>query len=130
MLDRQQAQLDLFWATTLADLDEYRDDWTSRYQEELRAHGERMQEIERHHRAEMDRIINGEPAPTHEPAQQGSAQDAPDIGVPAAPVLQVPAGRPDPYADDLAKADRIRGLSMRDYAKERERHIRPGQGMF
>jgi hypothetical protein len=108
-----------------ADLDLYRDDWSTRHAEEMQVYADRMRQLEEDHKAWLAgylKEISGaadEPAPAHKPAQQEPTQDASDIGEPAAPVPQVPAGRPDPYAADRALAREIADMPMYEYAKRR-----------
>ena len=116
-----------------AELDLYRDDWSSRYADQLRGHQARMDAI----RAETDQYIKSlygeadEPAPTPDVGQQEpSRQDASSRG-PATPAGPRPAGQPiNPHAAELEEAERIRDMPMREWAAERQRLIRPNQGMF
>jgi hypothetical protein len=70
-----------------------------------------------------------EPAPTHELVQQ-EPHDASGRG-PATPA-GVPAGQPHQHAAELAEAEaeRIRTMSMQDWAVERRRLLGSNPGMF
>jgi hypothetical protein len=130
MLDLADRQLDRARAEMAAELDLYRDDWTSRHAEQLQGHQARMDAM----RAETARFLNGEadePAPTQDVGQQEpSRQDASSRG-PATPAGPRPAGQPiNPHAAELEEAERIRNLPMSEWAAERQRLIWPNQGMF
>jgi hypothetical protein len=135
MLELADRKLDQARAEALAELDLYRDDFTSRNAEMQRAHRERLAAI----RAETDQYIKSlygeadEPAPTQDVGQQEpSRQDASPSRGPATPAGPRPAGQPiDPHTAELEEAARIKGLSMQAFADERQRLIRrPNQGMF
>ena len=111
------------------DINRLRDSWAAGYAAQLQAHETRLAQI----RSETSRFIEGlysnDEGP-HEPAQ-GQQRDASSAGSSPASGGAADPGQPDPtYAAELAEAERIRNLSMQDFAVERQRMIRANQGMF
>jgi hypothetical protein len=133
-LDLEQARLDQYRADTQARLDAYASDAAARTAEMLQAHRDRVRQFEEDQRAWFKSLYDGdEPAPTDVGQQEPSRQGASSRG-PATPAGPRPAGQPiNPHAAELAElaeAERIKGLSMEAFAVERQRLIRPNQGMF
>lgn len=118
-------------AEALAELDLYRDDLTGQLAEQYQAHRSRLAEI----RAETEQYIknlygDGEPSPTQDVGQARAGVSAPGSTAPAGPGGSGP-GRPiNPHAAELEEAERLHDLTMAEYAAERQRHIRPGQGLL
>jgi hypothetical protein len=127
-LDDLDHRLEQSAAEMQAGLDLYRDDWSTRTAEMQRAHQARLDAI----RAETDAYIKNmygeanEPTPTPN-VGQGHA-DAPATG--PAPAPGPGPGQPNPYEAELAEAARIKGLDLAAYAQERQRMIRPSEGLF
>ncbi len=115
-----------------AELDLYRDDWSTRHAEMTRAHNERMQRMRDDQAAWLDSFYDdGEPAPTQDPQDQARGASAAGSSSPAMPGGGPGPGQPiNPHAVDLEESERIRDLTMAEYAAERQRLIRPNQGMF
>lgn len=94
----------------------------------VREHEQRMSDLAAQQRAWLEDFISGgtsDPASTDPQGQVGASTAG------AAPATSGPGpGQPNPHAAELAEADRIRGLSMWDFQRERERLIRRDQGIF
>ena len=111
---------------------EWRESWaldTTSTDDMIREHNARMRRIEEDHKAWLARFLSGEEG-GHEdvqPAPQGASSGR----GPATPAT-VPAGLPnlDPREAERIEAERIRAMPMSQWAEERQRLIRPGQGMF
>ena len=104
-------------AEMAADLDLYRDDWSSRHAEQLQAHNERMRQMEADQAAWFKNWYDGddESAPTDVGRGQVDASAAGSS--PATPPGPGP-GQPI-HAAELAEAERIRSMSMAEYAARR-----------
>jgi vacuolar-type H+-ATPase catalytic subunit A/Vma1 len=112
-LDHLSDRFDRAAEAMAADLDLYRDDWSSRHAEQLRAHNERVDSMAAE-QAEWLRNFyadGDESAPT-DVDRQGS-QDASGRG-PATPA-GVPAGQPIHEAE-LERAQALKQMSMQEYA--------------
>jgi hypothetical protein len=94
-------------AGRMAQLDADHQAWLADYREELRG-------------------AASEPAP--QDVAQGQAGRFPTGSPPSRSGGPGPA-QPD-HAAELAEADRIKSLTMREFAQERQRHIRPSSGLF
>jgi hypothetical protein len=129
LLDLADHRLDAVAAEMASDIDRYRDDWSTRTAEMQRAHQARLAEV----RAETDQYIKSlygeadEPAPT--PIVGQGYADAPATGPAPAPGPG-PGQPPSPYEAEFLEGERIRALPMAEYAAERQRLIRPNQGVF
>jgi len=123
-------RLDQTAAEMASALDLYRDDWSTSTNEMMRAHAEQMQRLRDDQAAWLANFTNGEagePAPTQDVGQgHGASATGP------APAPGPGPGQPNPHAAELAEAERIRNLSLQDFAVERERLIRSrtSRGMF
>jgi len=137
--DWSEAERDLFAVgsrAALDDLERYREELNSGYapdttatDEMVKAHNARMRQLEEDHKAWLARFINGEtdePAPTHELA--GADRASVPGGTPNGHRPQQPD--PDPYAAELAEAERIRTMPMQDWAEVRKTLIRTSDGLF
>lgn len=112
-------------------IEEWRESWaldTSAHDDMIREHNARMRALEEHHKAWLARHLKGlngeadEPVPSHELA--GAVDASVSLGHrPQQPTF-------DPRAAELAEAERIRAMPMSQWAEERQRLIRPNQGMF
>jgi hypothetical protein len=115
-MDHQLAQAREAMETTW---DTYRDDWTSRHAEQLRAHREHCDAITADQAAWLANWLDGDPdegRPANVDRQE--SQEASGRG-PATPA-GIPAGQlPNPHEAELAEAECIRSMSMQEYAARR-----------
>lgn len=133
MLDHADHQLDRARAEMTASLDLYRDDWSTRHAEMTRAHNERMQRMCDGQAAWLNSFYDdGEVTPTQDVAQGQVVHPPPGSSpAPASPPAGPGSGQPpNPHAAELEEAERIRDMPMSEWAAERQRLIRPNQGMF
>jgi len=94
-----------------AELDLYRDDWSTRHAEMTRAHQERVRQIEAAQAAWLADFINGETGevtPTQDPQGQAVGASAAGSTSPA-----MPGGGPSP--GHPLTADDIAAMSMQEY---------------
>jgi hypothetical protein len=95
-----------------ADLDVYRDDFTTRHAEQLRAHQDRVRQLEDDQRAWLTRFIDGD-------ADEGSHTDV-GQGHGASATGPAPAPEPGPgqpnHAAEMVEAMAIKQMSMAEYA--------------
>jgi hypothetical protein len=133
-LDLADARLAQTAAEMATELDLYRDDWSTRTAEMMWAHEDRVRQIRDDQAAWLDSFINGETGEvSHTDVGQGQVVlGAPATGwsSPAGPGGPGPGQPPNPHAVELAEAERLRDLTMAEYAAERQRLIRSNQGMF
>lgn len=136
--DWSRAERDLYAVGSRALLDElerkrqeWRESWaldSTSTGDMIREHNARMRELEEQHRAWLSGYLKDASGEADEPA--------PTQNVAGAEGATVPAGhrppQPNPHAAELAEAERIRNLSLQDFAVERERLIRSrtSRGMF
>lgn len=126
-LDLEQARLDQYRANMAARLDAYASDSATRTAEMIRGHQERLRQLEEDQRAWLKSLYDGdEPAPSPN-VGQGLGASGPALAPAPGPG---PGQPPNPHAVELEEAERIRDLTLAEYAAERQRHIRPGQGLF
>ena len=114
MLEIQQARLDQARADMQAQIDAFRTDSAARHAEMIREHQERVRQHEADRQAWFARLIDGD-EPAQEPAQHRSQDDAHATPGPGT----VGAGRPNPHAVELERAEDIRDMSMAEYAARR-----------
>jgi hypothetical protein len=102
------------------DLDRLRDEWAEGYGEMRAAHEQRLQKIEQDFRDWLSSRYADEADPAQE-VDQGRR----DASTPGSRRTQPPGvagpGQLDPYAAELADAERIRNMDMRQYTVERAR---------
>ena len=115
-VERQQARIDRAAAEMAASLDAYRDDFTTRHAELLRGHQDRVREIEEQGRAFLTSYYDNGDEGTQDVQQV--PQDASSPGAPASPGPG-PAGHPSAWDAELAEAERIKNMSMGEYAARR-----------
>jgi hypothetical protein len=122
----QQERFDRAAAEMQADLDLYRDDFTTRHAEQLRAHERRMRELEEQNRAYLTSF--------YDDGDEGSRTDVgPGFGASASESAPVPGagpGQPDPREAELAEAERIRLIPLQEWAQVRRSMIRASNGLF
>lgn len=100
------------------DVDRLRDSWAAGYAEQRQAHEERLAAIRAETQRHLQAIANGEadqPAPPQDVAAGG-------LGDASAASPSTGHGRrqqPDPYAAEMAEAERIRAMPLNEYAKLR-----------
>jgi hypothetical protein len=85
-VERQQARIDQAAAEMAAELDRFRDDFTTRHAEQMRVHQERVRQLEADRQAWLARWLDGDPdegRPTDVDRQ--TPQDASASGGPATP---------------------------------------------
>jgi hypothetical protein len=117
-------------AAMQAELDLYRDDLAADAAARNRAHQERVQQIRDDQAAWLTRWLDGDPdegRPTD--VDQGQVEASAAGSSPASTPGPGP-GQPDPYAAELAEAERIRALPMSSWAQERQSMIRSSNGLF
>ena len=110
-----------------ADLDAYGDDSANRYAEQLRAHQDRVRQLEEDQRAWLTRFLDGdadEPAPAQDVAAGQSDRSGPS------PASGQGPRQPDLHAADAELADRLRRMDMATYTKERQHLVRANRGLF
>jgi hypothetical protein len=128
--DQLDDRIDRARDAMMGELDLYRDDFTTRNAELLRAHNERVQQIACENRAWLTSYYDDTREESHTDVEQQVPREASAVGgVPATPGPG-PAAQPDPLAAELAEVDRLRHLPMADYARERQRLIRANRGLF
>jgi hypothetical protein len=128
-LDLEQARLDQYQADMQARLDAYASDSATRTAEMIQAHQERVRQFEDDQRAWFKSLYDGEPAPTNVGQGQLGAS-ATGWSSPAGPGGPGPGQPPNPHPVELEEAERLHDLTLAEYAAERQRHIRPNQGLF
>ncbi len=129
MLDLADHKLDRATAEMSAELDLYRDDWSTRTAEMMRAHEDRVRQMRNDQAAWLKSFYGeaDEPAPTPDVGQGLGASATGPAPAPG----PGPGQPPNPHAAELAEAERIRDMPMGEYAQERQRMIRAtSRGMF
>jgi len=148
VIDWSQAERDLYAYGSRALLDrmerqiqDQRREWNETYgldstsaAEINRQHAERMRKLEEDHKAWLAGYLaslygDDDESPTQDVGQGQDGASATGWSSPAGPSGPGP-GRPNPHAAELEEAERIRDMPMSEYAAERQRLIRPNQGMF
>jgi hypothetical protein len=131
-LDQLAGQFDQARAEMQADLDTYRDDWSSRHAEQLRAHNERMRELEAAHAAWLTNWLDGDPDEGRPTQDVGRGQvEASAAGSSPASTPGPGPGQLDPHAAELELARTLRDTPMSAWGEERQRYLdRANQGLF
>ena len=112
-VERQQARIDQAAAEMAAELDLYRDDWSSRHAEELRAHEQRMRELEASQAEWLTNWLEGDPDGAQDPRGQVGASTAGRN----APASSGPGPGQQPIsAAEMLEAEAIKNMSMQEYA--------------
>jgi hypothetical protein len=120
-LDSMEDRREAVAASMQTDLDRLRDEWAESYGELRAAHEARVQKIQDDLRDWLSSRYADE---ADDPAQDVD-QGRPDASALAGRRTQPPGvagpGQLDPYAAELADAERIRNMDMRQYTVERAR---------
>jgi hypothetical protein len=131
MLDYRDAQLDRARAEMDRRVSELRDEWSAGVAHQVAA-AESATRQRQEARIEWLRSLTGDDV-TKDVAGAGG------LGVGTSASTGTPVGhnpqpeqptQPDPWAAELAEAERIRSMPMGLWAEERQRLVRPNQGMF
>jgi hypothetical protein len=118
MLDVIGDRLDAGRASAAAEVDQYLANLREGVARQVTESEARMQKIRDDRAAWLNSLYDDEPVPTD--VAQGQVDASAAGSSPASPPGSGP-GQPNRHADELAEAERIRSMSMQDYARERQR---------
>ncbi len=124
--DNATAALDRARERAQAELDALLEEWSSNAAHQAAAAEAATRQRQEAH-IEWLRSLTGDDASTD---VRQIPRDASEPGVPAPPGAGSAGPPTDPYAAELAEAERIRTMPMDLWAEERQRLVRSDQGMF
>ncbi len=130
--------LDARFESARAEMDrrvtELRDEWSAGVAHQVAASEERIRRIQEENISWLKSRAGADDASVDVAAAGREVDDGPSVREDAASVghtgPQQRSTRPDPWAAELAEAERIRNMPMDLWAEERQRLVRSGQGMF